>query len=90
MTTHKDNPLKKALNSAGKNEASSLPNKNIETYKNIKSREGKRMIAAYCSPEIHKSLKIIAVQNDTSIQEIVHEAIVNYIKDKKSNAAILD
>jgi predicted transcriptional regulator len=48
------------------------------------------MIATYCSPEIHKSLKIIAVQHDTSIQEIVHEAIVNYIKDNKSNATILD
>ena len=90
MTTHKDNPLKKALNSASKKESSNSPNKNIETYKNIKSREGKRMIAAYCSPEIHKSLKIIAVQRDTSIQEIVHEAIVNYIKDNKSNASILD
>jgi len=40
------------------------------------------MIAGYFSSEVHKNLKIIAVQNDISIQDIVHEAIINYLDAK--------
>ena len=40
------------------------------------------MVAAYFTADVHKSLKMLAVQNDTSIQDIVHEAISDYLKTK--------
>ena len=76
------NTLSDALNSAGKKEALVDNISNKTRYQNIKSREGKRMIAAYFAPDIHKSLKMLAVQNDMSIQDIVHEAISDYLKTK--------
>ena len=76
------NTLSDALNSAGKQEVI-LDNLNNNTrYQNVKSREGKRMVAAYFTADIHKNLKMLAVQNDTSIQDIVHEAISDYLKTK--------
>ena len=76
------NTLSDALNSAGKQEASLDNLSNKTRYQNVKSREGKRMVAAYFTADIHKSLKMLAVQNDTSIQDIVHEAITTYLKAK--------
>lgn len=72
--------LSDALNSAGKKET--FVNNNNTRYQNIKTREGKRMVAAYFTPDVHKSLKMFAVQNDLSIQDIVHEAINDYLKAK--------
>ena len=74
--------LSDALNSAGKKEIFINNANNKTRYENIKSREGKRMVAAYFTADIHKSLKMLAVQNDTSIQDIVHEAITTYLKAK--------
>ena len=76
------NTLSDALNSAGKQEAFLDNISNKTRYQNVKSREGKRMIAAYFTTDIHKRLKMLAVQNDTSIQDIVHEAISDYLKAK--------
>lgn len=76
------NTLSDALNSAGKQEAFLDNLSNKTRYQNVKSREGKRMVAAYFTADIHKSLKMLAVQNDISIQDIVHEAIKNYLKAK--------
>jgi len=74
--------LSDALNSAGKQEGFLDNLSNKTRYQNVKSREGKRMVAAYFTADIHKNLKMLAVQNDTSIQDIVHEAISNYLKAK--------
>ena len=52
------------------------------SYANVKSREGKRMIAGYFAPDVHINLKMIAAQNDISIQDIVYEAINNYLKSR--------
>ena len=83
MTNKKTkNSLSDALNSAGKQEAFLDNISNKSRYQNIKSREGKRMVAAYFTADVHKSLKMLAVQNDTSIQDIVHEAITDYLKTK--------
>jgi UDP-glucose 4-epimerase len=76
------NTLSDALNSAGKQESFLDNLSNNTRYQNVKSREGKRMVAAYFTADIHKSLKMLAVQNDTSIQDIVHEAISTYLKAK--------
>ena len=81
MTTKQyKNSLSDALNSAGRQEIFANNTNDRTTYKNIKSREGKKMVAAYFSSDIHKTLKILAVQNNTSIQDIVHEAINDYLK----------
>jgi predicted HicB family RNase H-like nuclease len=85
MTTSRHNDLKQALNSAGQSKTTKPSIDNNDTYKNIKSREGKKMIAGYFSSEVHKNLKIIAAQNDISIQDIVHEAIINYLDAKGYN-----
>ncbi len=76
------NTLSDALNSAGKQEAFLDNLSNNTRYQNVKSREGKRMVAAYFTPDVHKNLKMLAVQNDTYIQDIVHEAISDYLKAK--------
>ena len=76
------NTLSDALNSAGKQEAFLDNLSNKTRYQNVKSRAGKRMVAAYFTPDVHKNLKMLAVQNDTSIQDIVHEAISDYLKTK--------
>jgi len=76
------NTLSDALNSAGKQEVFLDSMSNKSRYQNVKSREGKRMVAAYFTTDIHKNLKMLAVQNDTSIQDIVHEAISDYLKAK--------
>ena len=76
------NTLSDALNSAGKQEAFLDNLSNKTRYQNVKSRQGKRMVAAYFTADVHKNLKMLAVQNDTSIQDIVHEAISNYLKAK--------
>jgi hypothetical protein len=76
------NTLSDALNSAGKQEAFLDNISNKTRYQNVKSRVGKRMVAAYFTPDVHKNLKMLAVQNDTSIQDIVHEAITTYLKAK--------
>ena len=57
------NTLSDALNSAGKQEAFLDNISNKTRYQNVKSREGKRMVAAYFTADIHKSLKMLAVQN---------------------------
>jgi len=72
--------LSDALNSAGKQKT--FVNNSNTRYQNIKTREGKRMVAAYFTADVHKSLKMFAVQNDMSIQDIVHEAINDYLKAK--------
>ena len=84
MTNKKTkNSLSDALNSAGKQEVIIHNITNDSRYKNVKSRENKKMVAAYFTADIHKSLKMLAVQNDTSIQDIVHEAISDYLKTKR-------
>jgi len=72
--------LSDALNSAGKQKT--FVNNSNTRYQNIKTREGKRMVAAYFTADVHKSLKMFAVQNDMSIQDIVYEAINDYLKAK--------
>jgi hypothetical protein len=83
MTTKQQkNTLTDALNLAGKQETFTKNLSHKTSYPNVKSRTGKRMVAAYFTADVHKSLKILAVQNDTSIQDIVHEAISDYLKTK--------
>lgn len=83
MNTTKDSPLKNALNSAGKGqEVKSKIVYNNESYRNVESRKGKKMIAGYFSPEVHKNLKLLAVQNDMSMQDVVHEALNDYLQAK--------
>ena len=74
--------LSDALNSAGKQEAFLYNISKKTRYQHVKSRQGKRMVAAYFTADVHKSLKMFAVQNDTSIQDIEHEAISDYLKAK--------
>lgn len=76
------NTLSDALNSVGKQEAFLDNLSNKTSYQNVKSRAGKRMVAAYFTRDVHKNLKMLAVQNDTSIQDIVHKAISDYLKAK--------
>ena len=83
MNTTKNTPLENALNSAGKGlDPTNKTVYNNESYKNVESRKGKKMVAGYFSPEIHKNLKLLAVQNDMSMQDVVHEALTDYLQAK--------
>lgn len=51
-------------------------------YRVPASREGKRFVGGYYDPEVAKELKIIAVRDDSSIQEIVGKAIELFFRSK--------
>ncbi|MDR1086689.1 MAG: hypothetical protein LBL16_00310 [Endomicrobium sp.] len=40
-------------------------------------------IATYVPKELKKALNIIAVQEDRNLYEVINEALIKYIKDKK-------
>jgi hypothetical protein len=44
------------------------------------SRAGKRLISAFVDPEVLKQLKLIVVQNDSTIQETLVDLINEYFK----------
>lgn len=51
------------------------------------SREGTRMIAGHFPPAVSKQLKIIAAEEDTSVQELLGEAL-NLLFIKKGKTRI--
>lgn len=70
--------LKKALDKASSStkkekEKSEKPKK--ETSSKAPTRIGKKMIGGHFEPEIAKALKILAAEEDKTIQEILEEAI---------------
>ena len=48
------------------------------------SRKGKTLIGAHFDPAIKRQLKTIAVQEDTSIQALLEEAINNLICNRET------
>jgi predicted HicB family RNase H-like nuclease len=48
------------------------------------SRQGKTLIGGHFDPEVKRKLKIIAAQEDSSIQALLEEAITKLIKDRNA------
>jgi predicted HicB family RNase H-like nuclease len=46
------------------------------------SRQGKTLIGGHFDPDIKRQLKIIAAENETSVQSLIEEAITDLIKKK--------
>ncbi len=70
--------LSDALNSAGKTEQEeTLPeNSPAPTHeKTPRSRVGKKLIAGHFDPSVHRQLKQLSVDESTSIQDLLAEAI---------------
>ena len=66
--------LTDALNSAGK--TAEQPEKNVTQQETkVSSRAGKKLIAGHFDPDIHRQLKQLSVNADTSIQDLLAEAI---------------
>jgi hypothetical protein len=51
------------------------------------SREGKKLIAAHVDPKVARQLKLIAVEDDTTVQALLEEAL-NLLFVKKGRAPI--
>ncbi len=52
-----------------------------------KARVGKKAIVGYFSPELSKQIGMLAVQEDTSIQAIVGEALDMLLEDRGLKSA---
>lgn len=53
----------------------SSPAQDKQTSQRTPSREGKRAIAGFFDPDVSKQLKQIALDNDSSVQELLAEAL---------------
>ena len=51
------------------------------------SREGKKLIAAHVDPKVARQLKLLAVEDDTTVQALLEEAI-DLLFVKKGHTAI--
>ncbi|MDE0313838.1 MAG: hypothetical protein OXM61_02970 [Candidatus Poribacteria bacterium] len=71
--------LTEALNSAGKNEDKPVKQNTSQKTKSEKtpgsSRIGKKLIAGHFDPDVHRQLKQLSVSADTSIQDLLAEAL---------------
>jgi len=70
--------LTDALNTAGKStQQEPLPEKSPEPTpsKAVGSRVGKRLIAGHFDPAVHRQLKQLSVDANTSIQNLLAEAL---------------
>lgn len=66
--------LTEALNTAGK--TAEKPVERTEPEKTTRSsRTGKKLIAGHFDPDVHKQLKQLSVNADTSIQDLLAEAL---------------
>lgn len=75
--------LTEALNSAGKTAEQPTKNTTQQKTKSKKSavktsgssRVGKKLIAGHFDPDVHRQLKQLSVNADTSIQDLLAEAL---------------
>ena len=67
--------LTEALNSAGKNEDKPVKQNTSQKTKSGSSRTGKKLIAGHFDPDVHRQLKQLSVSADTSIQDLLAEAL---------------
>lgn len=78
--------LTEALNTAGKTETS--PDERTTSKKPApkisgSSRAGKKLIAGHFDPAIHRQLKQLSVNADTSIQDLLAEALDDLFQKHK-------
>lgn len=59
-------------------------------YRVPPSREGKRFIGGYYDPAVAKELKIIAANEDISIQEIIGKAIELFLRNRGIIRAVVE
>lgn len=81
MPKKKNNSLVDILNTAGgKNQPVSNDETTKVNYESVKARAGKRMVAGYFAADVHRNLKMLAAQYDLTLQDIVTQAISDYLK----------
>ena len=57
------------------------PEKDGEETK--KSREGKRFFGAYIDPKFHKAIKRVALDKDMTVQDVVEQALTEWLERNK-------
>ena len=69
--------LSEALNTAGKTAEKSVEQDKSISFPKVtsSSRAGKKLIAGHFDPEVHRQLKQLSVNADTSIQDLLGEAL---------------
>jgi len=68
--------LTEALNSAGKKDDKQNTSQKTKSEKTSgSSRIGKKLIAGHFDPDVHRQLKQLSVSADTSIQDLLAEAL---------------
>lgn len=76
--------LKDAMKSAASNDTNSPPEQNdVQNINSTQppSRKGKKLIGGHFDPVVAKQLKMIGVEEDKTVQELVAEGL-NYIFEK--------
>jgi hypothetical protein len=67
----------------GRSVAENAPAKPVETPQSYpKHRQGKKALIAYFSPGVSKTLRLMAVEEDTSMQALLGEAIDLLMRDR--------
>lgn len=73
-----ENSLQAVLNRTAAAAASpqvAPPQAPVPTSRQPPSRQGKRLIGGHFSPDVAKNLKILAAEEDTSVQALLEEAL---------------
>ena len=79
--------LSEALNTAGKTEEQSVKRtipKESAPKTSGSSRAGKKLIAGHFDPDVHRQLKQLSVSADTSIQDLLAEALNDLFQKHKA------
>lgn len=88
MTT-RDNPLKKSLLGMSDKPAPTLVPVSVATEQSAQppSRQGKKVISGYFDPAASRQLRMLAVEQDTTVQALLEEALNDLFK-KHDRAAV--
>jgi len=78
--------LSEALNTAGKTEEQPVKrttSKKLAPKTSGSSRAGKKLIAGHFDPDVHRQLKQLSVNADTTIQDLLAEALNDLFQKHK-------
>ena len=70
--------------STGNNYAAALQNRAPGRRPTAASRQGRKHVGAYVAPDVARQLRVIAAQEDTSVQALIMEGIELVFQARRS------
>lgn len=58
------------------------PSQSAEAPARAPTRVGKRNLSAYIDPDVAKAIRLMAVEEDTTVQELLEEAARDFLRKK--------